>query len=63
MHQVRFHFPCDSIYVDDVDPLVLNQWRTSVRNGHVFTVQQGKRSYTINPAMLTYVEVSDQLPF
>lgn len=60
MKDVKFHFPYTSITLDRVEPWRAEGWQTYVRSGKVFTVSSGLTVYTINPAMLTFMEVTDR---
>lgn len=60
---VKIHFPYNSISVDSVPRWQIEHWTKAVEAGKVFTVERGKTTFTVNPALVTHIEVSERLPF
>lgn len=60
---VRINFPYDRITIENIPRWQADGWKTYIRNGKSFTVERGNSVYQINPSLVTYMEISDHLPF
>lgn len=59
---VKFHFPYATVSTTVSEDKV-GHFNTYMRTKTVFHVQEGKVEYTINPDLVTYMEVRPSLPF
>jgi len=62
-YDVKFHLPYASVTVTNVLGWQVEGWKSYLRNNKAFEVQEGAREYVINPAMVTYMEISKHLLF
>jgi hypothetical protein len=62
-YEVKFHFPYSSVTTDKVDKADVDLYASNMRRGTPFEVRTDYRDYIINPALVTYVEISAVTPF
>lgn len=62
-YQVKFHFPYAAVSSDKVDKADVDVYASNMRRGVPFELRTDYRDYIINPALVTYVEISAVLPF
>lgn len=62
-YDIRIHFPNTSIHLIEKPIGVLDLIQESMTRGKHFTVHDGKRTYRVNSALVTYVEYHEARPF
>lgn len=62
-YTVKFHFPYATVTSDRVDKADVDLYASNMRRGTTFELRTDFRDYIINPAMVTYVEISAVTPF
>lgn len=61
-YDVEIHFPYSYIKLYDVPKWRVKGWQANVRAGKVFEVKEGLSTYSVNPALVTYIEFHPHAP-
>lgn len=63
-YTVQFHFPNTQIMLEGVKEGWISKWRGHIVSGEAFSVtDKNGVDYTINPAMVTYMQVREDTAF